>query len=205
MGYLATIGTKKGLFTATSDDRRHWSVDGPRKLDADGFTAVAEIYAAAVDPRTGAILVGAESPHFGPSVWRSDDHAATWTEPEAAPISFPEDLPYRPLDFSDTAGIDQPDADQRNTLKRVWQLAFGPTEDLVWAGVEPTALYRSEDGGRTFTFNRSLWDHPEHTTWASGGGGPAGAGDGRAPPPPPPPTRGYGRSGGCEPCRRRCR
>ncbi|GAB3233839.1 exo-alpha-sialidase [Glycomyces halotolerans] len=173
MGYLALIGTKKGLFTATSDDRRSWQLKGPHALDADGFTAVSEIYATACDPETGRILVGAESPHFGPSIWRSDDLAATWHEPETAPLAFPQDLPYRPLDFSESAGVDRPDSDQTNTVKRIWQLTFGVQPGRVWAGVEPTSLWRSDDGGQTFTFNQALWDHPEHETWASGGGGPA--------------------------------
>jgi hypothetical protein len=171
MAYLVLIGTRKGLFTATSDDRRHWSVDGPAKLDKDGFTAVAEIYAAAADPASGRVLIGA-STFFGPSIWRSDDYARTWSEPENAPMAFPQDLPYRPLDFSETAGIDQPDSPETNTVKRIWQLAFGPGQ-RVWAGVEPTSLWTSDDGGETFTFNQALWDHPQHTTWASGAGGPA--------------------------------
>jgi hypothetical protein len=171
MAYLVLIGTRKGLFTATSDDRVHWSVDGPAKLDDDGFTAVAEIFAIAADPATGRVLVGA-STFFGPSIWRSDDAAATWSEPENAPMAFPQDLPYRPLDYSDTAGIDQPDAEQTNTVKKIWQLAFGPGQ-RVWAGVEPTSLWTSDDGGHHFEFNQALWDHPEHTTWASGGAGPA--------------------------------
>jgi hypothetical protein len=171
MAYLVLIGTRKGLFTATSDDRRHWSVDGPAKLDKDGFTAVAEIYAAAADPATGRVLIGA-STFFGPSIWRSDDGARTWSEPENAPMAFPQDLPYRPLDFSETAGVDQPDSPETNTVKRIWQLAFGPGQ-RVWAGVEPTSLWTSDDGGETFTFNQALWDHPQHTTWASGAGGPA--------------------------------
>ncbi|WP_199044230.1 WD40/YVTN/BNR-like repeat-containing protein [Glycomyces salinus] len=171
MAYLVLIGTRKGLFTATSPDRRTWQLSGPVILDDDGFTAVAEIYAIGTDPATGRILVGAAT-WFGPSVWRSDDAAATWSEPQKAPMAFPQDLPYRPLDFSETAGIDQPESDQTNTVKRIWQIAFGPG-DRVWAGVEPTSLWTSDDGGQTFTFNRALWDHPEHTTWASGAGGPA--------------------------------
>ncbi|WP_100444351.1 WD40/YVTN/BNR-like repeat-containing protein [Glycomyces xiaoerkulensis] len=171
MAYLVLIGTRKGLFTATSDDRRTWRLDGPVILDEDGFTAVAEIYAIGTDPDTGRILVGAAT-WFGPSIWRSDDYAATWSEPIEAPMAFPQDLPYRPLDFSETAGIDQPESDQTNTVKRIWQLTFGPG-DRVWAGVEPTSLWTSDDGGQTFTFNRALWEHPEHTTWASGAGGPA--------------------------------
>lgn len=171
MAYLVLIGTRKGLFTATSDDRRNWQLSGPVILDEDGFTAVAEIYSIGADSATGRILVGA-STWFGPSVWRSDDYAATWSEPVEAPMAFPQDLPYRPLDFSEGAGIDRPDSEEKNTVKRIWQLAFGPGE-RVWAGVEPTSLWTSDDGGRTFTFNQALWDHPQHETWASGAGGAA--------------------------------
>ncbi|THV33434.1 exo-alpha-sialidase [Glycomyces buryatensis] len=171
MGYLVLIGTRKGLFTATSDNRTDWEVKGPVILDKDGFTAVAEIYSVAADAATGRILIGADT-FFGPSIWRSGDYARTWSEPEKAPMAFPQDLPYRPLDFSEAAGIDQPESDQNNTVKRIWQLAFGPGE-RVWAGVEPTSLWVSDDGGQTFAFNQPLWDHPEHTTWASGAGGPA--------------------------------
>ena len=174
MGYLALIGTKKGLFTATSDDRRHWSLKGPHALDADGYTAVSEIYAVAADPDTGDILVAAESPHFGPSIWRSGDLAATWHEPEQAPLAFPQDLAYRPLDFeTETPGADQPESDKKNTVKRVWQLTFGLQSGRVWAGVEPTSLWRSDDGGQTFAFNRPLWEHTDHETWGPGGGGAA--------------------------------
>src|SRR5690606_39157828 len=88
------------------------------------------------------ILVGASSSHFGPSVSTSDDLGATWEEPDAAPIAF--------------------DADTGAALERVWQLTPGPENrpDVVYAGVEPHALFRSEDGGRGFTLERGLWDHP---------------------------------------------
>ncbi|HLU27835.1 MAG TPA: exo-alpha-sialidase, partial [Glycomyces sp.] len=37
----------------------------------------------------------------------------------------------------------------------------------------PSSLCHREVGGRTFTFNRALWDHPDHETWGPGGGGAA--------------------------------
>ncbi|GAB4003324.1 hypothetical protein GCM10029992_44530 [Glycomyces albus] len=89
-----------------------------------------------------------------------------------SPDGLPQDLPYRPLDFSEGAGIDRPESEEKNTVKRIWQLTFGPGR-RVWAGVEPTSLWTSDDGGQTFTFNRALWDHPQHETWASGAGGAA--------------------------------
>ena len=44
-------------------------------------------------------------------------------------------------------------------MARVWQLrpASEAEPDVVYAGVEPAALFRSEDGGVSFTLNESLW------------------------------------------------
>ena len=52
-------------------------------------------------------------------------------------------------------------------LDRVWQLAPGGAEepDVLYAGVEPAALFRSADGGHTFELVRPLWDHPHRAEW----------------------------------------
>ncbi|GAA1784003.1 MULTISPECIES: exo-alpha-sialidase [Streptomonospora] len=153
MTYLLVIGTRKGLFTATAEDRRTWRMRGPHRLDSADYANMAGIYAVGIEPGTRRILVGAESSHFGPSVWSSDDLGATWHEPDRAPIAFPEDV----------------DA----TFTRVWQLAFGDEPGTVYAGVEPTALFRSTDGGESFELVRGLWDHPHRGDWWPGAGGAA--------------------------------
>ncbi|MBA3368094.1 MAG: exo-alpha-sialidase, partial [Geodermatophilaceae bacterium] len=60
-------------------------------------------------------------------------------------------------------------------LARVWQITPGPADqpNLVWAGTEPSALWRSEDRGVSFTLNQGLWDHPHRKEWQPGGGGQA--------------------------------
>ena len=66
---LLAIGTKKGLWLATSDDdRRTWSVLPPRH-------AMTSVYAVAIDTRRPLprLLAGVTSEHFGPSVAVSDD------------------------------------------------------------------------------------------------------------------------------------
>ncbi|MDA8370471.1 MAG: exo-alpha-sialidase [Nocardiopsaceae bacterium] len=151
MAFLLFIGTRKGLFTARSSDRRTWEVSGPHRLD--DFADMGGVYAIGVDPHTRRVLVGAESQHFGPSVWFSDDLGANWHEPERAPIAFPADI--------DTA------------FTRVWQFAFGDEPGTVYAGVEPTALFCSTDGGESFELVRSLWDHPHRSGWFPGAGGAA--------------------------------
>jgi hypothetical protein len=148
---LLAIGTGKGLFLATSsDDRQSWEITGPHH-------PMTGVYAVAIDARRSParVLAGVESSHWGPIVAYSDDLGATWHEPDQAPITFPE-------------GTDV-------ALKRVWQIVPGPADqpDLVWAGTEPQALFRSTDGGVSYELNRGLYDHPHRSEWGAGFGGPA--------------------------------
>ncbi|MGN9779472.1 WD40/YVTN/BNR-like repeat-containing protein [Micromonospora sp. H33] len=151
MATLLAIGTAKGLFLATStDDRRTWEVSGPQH-------PMTGVYAVAIDTRraTPRLLAGTTSSHFGPTVATSDDLGATWHEPEQAPVAFP--------------------ADTGASLGRVWQLtpAGADQPDVVWAGTQPSALFRSDDGGVTFELVRGLWDHPHREQWGAGFGGQA--------------------------------
>jgi hypothetical protein len=150
MTVLLAIGTRKGLFLATSRDRLTWDVRGPEH-------PMTEVYAVGIDTRrdTPRVLAGTTSSHFGPTVVTSDDLGRTWQEPDRAPVAF------GPNDGA--------------SLGRVWQLAPGPVgePDVVYAGTEPSALFRSEDGGRTYELVRGLWDHPHRPNWAAGFGGQA--------------------------------
>ncbi|RKN38565.1 WD40/YVTN/BNR-like repeat-containing protein [Streptomyces hoynatensis] len=151
---LLAVGTRKGLFLArrpvAARARGGWEFDGPH------FPAQS-VYAVAIDrrgPGAPRLLVGADSAHWGPSVFHSDDLGATWREPpDRAALRFPEGTGA--------------------SLTRVWQLhPAGPEEPgVVYAGVEPAALFRSEDGGESFALVRPLWEHPTRERWEPGGGG----------------------------------
>jgi len=149
MDTLVIVGTSKGLFELRSGDgRERFELTGPS-------FAGEEVYATCIDTRgsTPRLLTGSVSNHWGPVLRRSNDLGATWTEDETAALTFP--------DRSDAA------------LSRIWQLAPGPVDepDVVYAGVEPAALFRSDDGGATFSLVRGLWDHPHRPQWEPGGGG----------------------------------
>ncbi|GAA2211514.1 sialidase family protein [Nonomuraea monospora] len=144
---VVAIGTRKGLFLARSIG------GGPFRVEPIQFSTVA-IPSVAIDTRgtTPRLLAGIEYGHFGPSVMYSDDLGASWQEAEQPPIAFPEQTGA--------------------TLTRVWQLAPSPSEpDVVWAGVEPAALFRSEDRGVTYRLVEGLWEHPHREHWQPGGGG----------------------------------
>jgi photosystem II stability/assembly factor-like uncharacterized protein len=146
---LLAIGTVKGLVLAHSKDRVSWEL-------GDLQFPMNSVYAIGIDQRGAQprLFVSATSEHWGPSVLHSDDLGRSWVEPSDPVIAFPEDTGA--------------------ALGRVWQIAPSPTEpDVVWAGSEPSALWRSEDNGEHFSLIRSLWDHPHRPDWAAGFGGQA--------------------------------
>ncbi len=146
---ILLVGTRKGMFVArglSGDDM--WEMAGPH------FPGVA-FDAVAVDSRRDPprLLAGGTSDVWGPNLVHSDDLGATWVEPDRAPISFP------------------PETDA--IVERFWQLRPGPADEpgRVWAGVQPAALFRSDDDGDRFELVRGLWDHPHRPQWVPGFGG----------------------------------
>jgi hypothetical protein len=146
---VVLVGTRKGLWIGRSDSgRQDWAWDPPQFL-------MQEIYATCIDASAEGqrMLVGATSTHFGPGVFASEDGGRTWSEAVAAPVRFPEGLGA--------------------SVERIWQIQPGAQPGVVYAGTEPSALFRSTDGGRSFELVRSLWDHPHRTDWGAGFGGQA--------------------------------
>jgi len=43
--------------------------------------------------------------------------------------------------------------------------------DTLYCGVEPAALFRSDDAGETWSLVKGLYDHPHRPQWQPGGGG----------------------------------
>ena len=145
------VGTKKGLWIGRSGaDRQHWEWSEP-KLSMQG------IYGTGIDIRGDRprLFAGATSEHWGPGVFRSDDLGETWTETQGAAVRFPADL--------------------GSSVERVWQIQPGPADQpgVVYAGTQPSALFRSADSGESFELVRSLWDHPHRPQWGEGFGGQA--------------------------------
>jgi photosystem II stability/assembly factor-like uncharacterized protein len=146
---LLMIGTRKGLWLARSENRRTWEVTGPDDVMGD-------VHAVAIDRRsaTPRLLMSSRHWQIGPQVRFSDDLGETWQASPTGGVAFPPD-----------AGA---------TVAAIWSLAPSASEpDVVYAGTEPSALWRSTDRGETYELVRSLWDHPHRTQWGAGFGGQA--------------------------------
>src|SRR5437867_4960193 len=146
---LMLVGTMRGAFLLRSNRARaRWDVGGP-------YFPGQAIYALAYDQRGGRrrLWAGGMSDHWGPVLHASDDFGREWTNPERASIKFPE-------------GVDA-------SVKRIWQLRLGPDDEpgVLYAGIEPAALFESRDGGENWSLVRGLWDHPHRPQWQPGGGG----------------------------------
>ena len=101
---------------------------------------------ACYDPGTKLIWAGANHGHWGPKLHVSSDKGRTFKEIGAP--KFPEET--------------------KVSLKDFWAIA-SDKKGRIYLGVEPAALFHSDDQGKTWTFNRSLDTMPGRDKWVSGG------------------------------------
>ena len=151
------VGTRKGAFVLTADGKRsEWRVDGPYF----GGWEIYHMKGSPVDPNR--IYASQTSGWFGQVMQRSDDGGATWEpvgnrfvyEGEAGTHRWYDGTPH-PWEFA-----------------RVWHLEPGLRDpDLVYAGVEDAALFRSQDGGKNWEELPALRRHPSAPSWQPGAGG----------------------------------
>lgn len=142
---LLLVGTRKGLFIFSSTDRKKWLSHGP-------YLKGKEINHAMYDSRTGRIFATSNDAWFGSQIVWSDDLGKKWTSAKQSPI-FP--------------------ADSGLKLDRIWHIEAGHASEpkVLYAGVAPAALFRSQDGGATWKELTSLTKHPTRPKWHPGAGG----------------------------------
>lgn len=156
-GVRVLIGTRKGAFILTSDaSRKRWEVSQPH---FPGF----ELYHVKGSPvNPDRIYASQSSGWFGQLMQRSDDGGRTWT-------TVGNDFTYDGVPGTHQWYDGTPHPWE---FKRVWHLEPSLTEpDVVYAGIEDAALFRSADGGLTWTELSGLRKHGSGTRWAPGAGG----------------------------------
>ena len=151
------VGTRKGAFILHADGtRREWYVEGQ-------FLACWEIYhlkGSNLDPDR--IYASQCSGWFGQVVQRSDDGGQTW-RPVGNRFAYDGNLGTH--QWYD--GTPHP-----WEFKRVWHIEPSLVEpDVLYAGVEDAALFRSDDGGDSWRELSRLRGHGTGPAWQPGAGG----------------------------------
>lgn len=151
------VGTKKGAFLLHSDgDRRSWEVEGPL------FGGWEVMHVAGSPANPDRLYASVWTDWHGQVVQRSDDGGTTWEvvgnefayEGDPGTHQWYDGTPH-PWEF-----------------KRVWHFAPAPGDpETVYAGVEDAALFRSTDGGRSWTELPALRTDSEGNAWMPGAGG----------------------------------
>jgi hypothetical protein len=139
------VATRKGAWLFHGDaERQTWRTDGPHFL---GHT----ISHVQLDPRDGrTLLAAAKTGHLGPTIFRSTDFGRNWQEAQRPPAFAPASagLPGRSVDH--TFWLTPGHASERDT----W-----------YAGTSPQGLFRSEDGGVTWSPLPSVNDDAQFRAW----------------------------------------
>ena len=135
-------GTRKGLFVLEGEP------GGTFEVSRRAFAGETVEYAMR-DPRSGRVLASVTSAFYGPKLWWTDDPAGDWEQ--ASGVALPEG-----------GGA---------ALERIWVIAAGEADGVLYAGGDPGVLLESHDGGASWELNRGLWEHPSRDHWQPGGAG----------------------------------
>ena len=156
-GVRVLVGTRKGAFILTSDAKREkWDISGPH-------FAGWEVYHLKGSPADPNRLYASQSSGWaGQVMQRSDDAGKTW---ETVGNKFVYDGVPGTHQWYD--GTPHP-----WEFKRVWHLEPSLTDpDMVYAGVEDAAFFRSTDGGKNWGELSGLREHGSGPRWQPGAGG----------------------------------
>ena len=145
------VATRKGLFRLARS-RDGWRLSAPSFL-GDPVSAV-------LPRRDGSVLAALDLGHFGVKLHVSRDGGATFVESgcPAFPVQTDEEKEMeaarpKPAPWS---------------VQKIWTLEEAG-DGTLWAGAIPAGLFRSADGGGSWSLVRPLWDREERGQWFGGG------------------------------------
>lgn len=143
---LVLVGTKRGLFLLSSEDRKTWETHSTTLRGTRVFNAT-------LDQRQGHRMFATDNgDFFGTFLRYSDDFGQTWHDPEQG------------IQFSPESG---------EKLVNIWVIEPGrPSEPgTLYVGVDPASLWVSTDSGVHWNVNEGLANHPTRGNWNPGAGG----------------------------------
>lgn len=162
------VGTRKGLFVFEADAAE------PSRWKQAALHFIGEpVSSALADPRDGTLYAALNLGHFGVKLHRLPVGEREW-QPCAVPVYPPQPMQSGESAESTSARQDgdaPAESEPLWSLEQIWTLEPGGADQsgTLWAGTIPGGLFRSDDGGETWTLNRALWDRPERREWGGGG------------------------------------
>jgi hypothetical protein len=170
-GVRVLVGTAKGAFILTSDERRQkWNVEGPIFA---GWT-VYHIKGSPINPNR--LYASQCSDWFGQVMQRSDDAGKTWYTPSGEPIpdmTNPNQGVSNKFVYEGNVGTHMwyDGTPHPWEFKRIWHLEPSYIEeDTVYAGAEDAALFVSKDGAVSWKELPGLREQ-RGSEWSPGAGG----------------------------------
>lgn len=161
MSVTVLVGTTKGAFLVTSEDRESYSVKGPL---CDGWP----INHVVGDPETGHLWAGGGGDWHGAGVFRSTDGGDTWHLTKLT-SGMMDDWAANDPDFAAMIGWTPEEPPFGKEFAQVWSLNF--TNGVLYAGTKPAQLLESRDGGESFAVNEALKGFEDREKWNPGAAG----------------------------------
>ncbi len=161
------VGTRKGGYIFTSDQaRQNWQASD---LQFKGWQVMHMVE----DPRDQRLHAAVVHDVYGPTTHISDDFGEHWVQARAVPaFERPSRAPCPP---GTPVEAQAPGAVQgkKEEVRKVWHIEPGRASEpgVLYAGVEPAALFKSTDRGESWAVNDALYDHPHRALWLPGAGG----------------------------------
>lgn len=161
------VGTRKGGFIFSSDqDRQQWAVSD---VLFKGWNMMHMV----MDSRNQRLHAALDHFVFGATTHYSDDMGKTWKQCPAPPKFTRPSVSGRPGGTPEEAYSGRPIPESPEQVLKVWNIEPGRSNepDVLYAGVQPAALFKSTDNGESWVLNEGLYDHPQRGKWNPGAGG----------------------------------
>ena len=159
------VGTAKGAFAIASDgNRRRWTLRGP-------FHFGSRVHDFRADPRDRKTwLATSTGGHLGPTIFRSTDRGRSWKEATRPPRFGSLGKKRKPGRATGSRG-------QAVTIDFFLAPGSAGERGSWYCGTSPSGLFRSDDGGRSWSGIPGFNDAPTWWDWTEGGksGSPEGA------------------------------
>lgn len=134
------VGTDKGLFRLQPRDAA-----GRSRIDGPHLAGYRILHTVAHPANSCELLAAVDHPVWGAHVYRSTDGGGHWTSLDKVPQHPPQRHPQ--------------------ALHSIWQLAWSPDGERLYAGIDPAGLFVSEDRGASWHDMPALNEHATRSAW----------------------------------------